>query len=120
MLLAVTDRGYRFFLDNSQGRSELPSQFVLLLHCSSHLESRLLQRLATSCYNSISSSSSRAAAGAQQQVITRAVSSVFYAGDVFMMGFNYNSLPCQICCITLRSMPHHHPGPSEKATFIDL
>ncbi|CDS02279.1 hypothetical protein [Sporisorium scitamineum] len=93
VLLAVTDRGYRIFLDNFQGRSE-PAITV------------------------------RAPPALQQppgQAITRSVSSVFYAGDVFMMGFNYNSLPCQICCVTpALNANANTTGPAENATFIDL
>ncbi|SJX64100.1 related to NUP170-nuclear pore protein [Sporisorium reilianum f. sp. reilianum] len=114
VLLAVTDRGYRIFLDNFQGRSE-PAITVRAPPAlqqppgvaSSSTPGGYLQQQQQQV--------------PQQQAITRAVSSVFYAGDVFMMGFNYNSLPCQICCVTpALNANATTTGPSENATFIDL
>ncbi|KAJ1033961.1 hypothetical protein NDA16_000169 [Ustilago loliicola] len=116
VLLAVTDRGYRIFLDNFQGRSEpaitgrappalqQPPGVAAASAPGYPQQQQQQQQMAT-----------------QQQAITRAVSSVFYAGDVFMMGFNYNSLPCQICCVTPALNANSTTiGPVEKATFIDL
>ncbi|SPO28559.1 related to NUP170 - nuclear pore protein [Ustilago trichophora] len=117
VLLAVTDRGYRIFLDNFQGRSE-PAITVRAPPAlqqppgvaSSSAPGYPQQQVAQQQQQQ-----------QQQQAITRAVSSVFYAGDVFMMGFNYNSLPCQICCITpALNVNATTTGPAEKATFIDL
>ncbi|PWZ03611.1 nucleoporin-domain-containing protein [Testicularia cyperi] len=108
LLLAVTDRGYRIFLDSFQGRSE-PAITVRA--------PPVLQQppgvASASTYPQTQIST--------QPAISRAVSSVFYAGDVFMLGFNYNAMPCQICAITpaLSATPST-TGPIEKATYIDL
>ncbi len=114
VLLAVTDRGYRIFLDNFQGRSE-PAITV-------RAPPALQQPPGVASTSNVGyPQQQQQQVATQQQPITRAVSSVFYAGDVFMMGFNYNSLPCQLCCITpALNVVTNTTGPLEKATFIDL
>ncbi|CCF50615.1 hypothetical protein NDA10_002589 [Ustilago hordei] len=113
VLLAVTDRGYRIFLDNFQGRSE-PAITV-------RAPPALQQPPGVAAPSTPGYPQQQQQVVIQQQAITRAVSSVFYAGDVFMMGFNYNSLPCQICCVTpALNANATTTGPVEKATFIDL
>ena len=116
VLLAVTDRGYSIFLDNFQGRSE-PAITVRA--------PPVLQQppgvASTSATGYPQQQPQQQQQLTAQHAVTRAVSSVFYAGDVFMMGFNYNSLPCQICCITpALNANATTTGPVEKATFIDL
>lgn len=108
LLLAVTDRGYRIFLDNFQGRSEpaITVRAPPVLHQPTNVTQ-------ASVYPQQNTQAPPA--------ITRAVSSVFYAGDIFMVGFNYNSLPCQLCCITSSPTPLSTvSSPSESATYIDL
>ncbi len=121
VLLAVTDRGYRIFLDNFQGRSEP----AITVRAPPALQQP--PGVAAAGYGQPQVPQAYPALPQQQQqqptqeAITRAVSSVFYAGDVFMMGFNYNSLPCQICAITpALNVNATTTGPVEKATFIDL
>ena len=114
VLLAVTDRGYRIFLDNFQGRSEP----AITVRAPPALQQPPgVAPSSTPGYPQPQVAQQQP----QQQAITRAVSSVFYAGDVFMMGFNYNSLPCQICCVTPSLNANATTtGPAETATFIDL
>ncbi|EST08080.1 Nucleoporin [Kalmanozyma brasiliensis GHG001] len=117
VLLAVTDRGYRIFLDNFQGRSEP----AITVRAPPALQQPPGVASTSGPGNYLQQQQQQQQQVAQQQQITRAVSSVFYAGDVFMVGFNYNSLPCQICCITpALNANSTTTGPSEKATFIDL
>lgn len=118
VLLAVTDRGYRIFLDNFQGRSEP----AITVRAPPALQQPPgVASSANPAGYSQQQGPQQQQSLVQQQTITRAVSSVFYAGDVFMMGFNYNNLPCQICCITPSLNANTTTtGPVEKATFIDL
>ncbi|SNX85138.1 related to NUP170 - nuclear pore protein [Melanopsichium pennsylvanicum] len=124
LLLAVTDRGYRIFLDNFQGRSEpaitvrAPPALQQPPGAASASTTAYSQQQQVALQSQQQSQQQQIV---QQQTITRAVSSVLYAGDVFMLGFNYNSLPCQICCITpALNANANTSGPVEKATFIDL